>query len=102
MRIDHFAIPGLAMVVPQRHRDDRGYLAESYQAERFGSAIGMAAILQENLVWSDRVSTVRGLHAQAPPHSQAKLVGVLAGRILDVAVISAAAHRLLAGTSLQS
>jgi dTDP-4-dehydrorhamnose 3,5-epimerase len=86
MRIDHFAIPGLAMVVPQRHRDDRGYLAESYQAERFGSAIGMAAILQENLVWSDRVSTVRGLHAQAPPHSQAKLVGVLAGRILDVAV----------------
>jgi dTDP-4-dehydrorhamnose 3,5-epimerase len=55
-------------------------------AGRFETAVGMAMVAQENQVFSQHAGTVRGLHAQAPPHAQAKLVGVLAGHILDVAV----------------
>jgi dTDP-4-dehydrorhamnose 3,5-epimerase len=86
MRIERFAIAGPALLLPQRHYDDRGYLAETFQFARFGAAIGMPKIVQENLVWSGAVSTVRGLHAQAPPNAQAKLVSVMVGRILDVVV----------------
>jgi dTDP-4-dehydrorhamnose 3,5-epimerase len=86
VRIERFAIAGPALLWPRRHCDQRGYLAETFQTERFGAAIGMPQVAQENLVRTGHVSTVRGLHAQAPPHAQAKLVSVLAGRVLDVAV----------------
>ena len=86
MQIERYSLPGLSLLLPQRHRDDRGYLAETFQSRRMGDAVGMAEVLQENLVWSEFAATVRGLHAQVPPNAQAKLVTVLAGSILDVAV----------------
>jgi len=86
MNCEPLALAGLCLLRPARHADDRGYLAETWQADRFARACGMAAVAQENLVFSHCAGTIRGLHAQAPPYAQAKLVGVLAGRIRDVAV----------------
>ena len=86
MKVERFPIPGPAMLTPKRHRDDRGYLAETFQAARFDEALGMAAVVQENLVLSEHRYTLRGLHCQAPPQAQAKLVAVLVGSVLDVAV----------------
>lgn len=86
MKVEELALPGLVRLWPQRHADERGYLVETFQAARFAEAVGMPAVAQENLVFSKRAGTVRGLHAQAPPQAQAKLVGVLAGHIRDVVV----------------
>lgn len=86
MQVECFSIAGPLLLRPVRHRDERGFLSETFQAERFGALVGMPSVVQENLVYSLRAGTVRGLHAQAPPNAQAKLVAVLAGRIRDVAV----------------
>ncbi len=86
MQAEPLAIPGPLLLRPVRHVDERGFLAETYQAERFERQAGIPSFAQENLVFSHKAGTVRGLHAQAPPHAQAKLVGVLAGQIIDVAV----------------
>ena len=47
VKVERFPIPGPAMLTPKRHRDDRGYLAETFQAARFDEALGMAAVVQE-------------------------------------------------------
>lgn len=86
VQVERLAIPGPLLLRPVRHADERGYLAETYQAERFRRLAGVPPTAQENLVFSRLAGTVRGLHAQSPPHAQAKLVSVLAGAILDVAV----------------
>jgi dTDP-4-dehydrorhamnose 3,5-epimerase len=86
VHIETFSIPGPVLLRPTRHQDDRGWLAETFHTERFLTAAGMQALAQENHVMSFRRYTMRGLHCQAPPAPQGKLVGCLAGRILDVAV----------------
>lgn len=80
------AIPDLLEVVPRRNGDERGWLAETWNRARF-AGLGIAAdFVQDNLVRTAQPYTFRGLHFQAPPRSQGKLVSVLAGRVLDVAV----------------
>ena len=78
-------LPGLRVVTPVRHGDARGDFAETYHAARYAAAGLDAPFAQDNVSRSAR-GTLRGLHAQAPPHAQAKLVTVLAGEIVDVAV----------------
>ncbi|WP_298961413.1 dTDP-4-dehydrorhamnose 3,5-epimerase [uncultured Roseibium sp.] len=73
-------------IVPACHQDARGHFAETYSRsalEPFGVA---ADFVQDNLSFSRRQGTVRGLHFQAPPYAQAKLVRCSSGSILDVAV----------------
>ncbi|MDO1558999.1 dTDP-4-dehydrorhamnose 3,5-epimerase [Brevundimonas sp. 2R-24] len=82
MEIEPLALDGVLLLRPRRHRDARGWFAESW-AEGRGAP---AAFVQDNLVFSERAGTVRGLHYQAPPHAQAKLVTVLVGRIRDACV----------------
>jgi dTDP-4-dehydrorhamnose 3,5-epimerase len=70
----------------RRFADPRGIFAETYSRRDF-AALGLAEdFVQDNWSLSERVGTVRGLHFQRRPHAQAKLVRVLRGRILDVAV----------------
>ena len=76
------AIPDVRTFVPTRHVDDRGYLYESFRAEWFPGL----AFVQDNHSYSAARHTLRGLHFQAPPAAQAKLVRVVAGAIRDVAV----------------
>ncbi|MBI0435228.1 dTDP-4-dehydrorhamnose 3,5-epimerase [Roseomonas sp. KE0001] len=80
------ALDGPVLVSGRRFGDHRGAFAETYTLRDF-EAIGIAdAFVQDNFSWSAGVGTLRGLHFQTPPHAQAKLVRVLRGRILDVAV----------------
>lgn len=72
------------VLVPRRHRDERGWLAETFHADRLRSLGIACAFVQDNESRSERKGTLRGFHFQRPPAAQAKLIGVPAGRILDV------------------
>ncbi|WKZ81670.1 MAG: dTDP-4-dehydrorhamnose 3,5-epimerase [Acidimicrobiia bacterium] len=82
MQLIATAIPEVLRLVPDPHRDERGFLAETFRAEWFPGV----TFVQENHSLSSTVHTLRGLHFQTPPMAQAKLVRVVRGRALDVAV----------------
>lgn len=86
LRVEPTAIPDVLLLTPRRHGDERGALVEVYRRDRFAAAGLDAEFVQENHAWSAARGTVRGLHFQAPPHAQAKLVRVSHGAVLDVAV----------------
>ena len=74
------------LIVPKRHPDERGWLAETFNEARL-RALGIdCRFVQDNQSYSQRAGTLRGMHFQAPPFEQAKLISVLRGRALDVAV----------------
>ena len=79
------SIPDVVLVRPTRHLDARGSFAETYRRSAFEQAGIAEAFVQDNLTRSAR-GVLRGLHYQLPPSAQGKLVGVVAGRIFDVAV----------------
>ena len=78
-------IPDVKVVVPDFHRDARGYFAETYNEERYVRAGIAAKFVQDNESLSSR-GVLRGLHWQAGEHAQAKLVRVVRGAVWDVAV----------------
>ena len=81
-----FVVAGPVLVASRRFGDHRGFFVESYSARDF-AALGIADVfVQDNHSRSEQAGTVRGLHFQLAPHPQAKLVRVLRGAILDVAV----------------
>lgn len=86
LEIVGLAIPDVKLVTPKRFGDDRGFFSETYNAQRFKDAGITVDFIQDNHSYSAPAGTVRGLHYQAPPFAQSKLVRVLRGRILDVAV----------------
>jgi dTDP-4-dehydrorhamnose 3,5-epimerase len=77
-------IPGLIIIEPQIHRDDRGFLLESYHEPRYRESGIRERFVQDNHSRSTR-GVLRGLHGQSP-HPQGKLVRVIAGDVFDVAV----------------
>ncbi|MEM7525468.1 MAG: dTDP-4-dehydrorhamnose 3,5-epimerase [Pseudomonadota bacterium] len=86
MRVEEFDIEGVKLLVPRRFGDDRGWFSETWSA-RAMEAAGLAHdFVQDNHSFSAEAGTLRGLHYQAPPFAQAKLVRVARGRVLDVAV----------------
>lgn len=79
-------IPGVWIIDPERHGDARGYFSETFRADLFEQATGLRPdFVQDNESRSGK-GVLRGLHWQAEPHSQAKLVRVVEGAIVDVAV----------------
>ena len=73
-------------LIPARHGDARGWFTESYNRQRL-EADGIAEhFVQDNHSFSAAKGTLRGIHFQAPPHVQAKIVRCIAGAIWDVAV----------------
>lgn len=86
LKVEALEIPDVKLVTPSRFADTRGFFSETYNAERFQAAGIQAQFVQDNHSYSEYAGTVRGLHYQAPPFAQAKLVRVLRGAILDVAV----------------
>jgi dTDP-4-dehydrorhamnose 3,5-epimerase len=80
------AIPDVKLVRTPRFSDARGYFCETFQRADFAAQGIDHDFFQDNQSSSDRSGTVRGLHFQRPPFAQTKLVRVLRGRILDVAV----------------
>lgn len=73
-------------IEPQRHGDHRGFFAETYSRARYANLGGGIDFVQDNHSMSTHAGTLRGLHFQAPPHAQAKLVRCGRGAIFDVAV----------------
>ena len=78
------AIPGVLLFTPKAFGDERGFFMQTYQTREYAAAGLDVAFVQDNMSRSC-AGTVRGLHYQLA-HSQAKLVSVLRGRVLDVAV----------------
>ena len=85
MDIQTFSVSGPLLITPARFGDDRGYFSEVFKESVFEERTNVHMI-QDNQSLSASPGTVRGLHAQAPPHAQAKLVRCLQGSIMDVAV----------------
>ena len=80
------SISDLILIKPNINSDKRGYLMESYRQDLFEKAVGYKVnFVQDNESRSIK-GVLRGLHYQLPPYSQAKLVRVIDGRVLDVAV----------------
>jgi dTDP-4-dehydrorhamnose 3,5-epimerase len=85
MEIKPTSLPDVMLVAPRIIRDPRGYFAETFRMDAL-TALGMSCMfLQENQSMSAQ-GVLRGLHFQSPPHAQAKLVRVIRGSVLDVAV----------------
>jgi len=80
------SIPDVIHITPRRFGDHRGYFVETYSVPVYAEAGITAVFVQDNESLSAKVGTLRGLHFQAPPSAQAKLVRVLAGAAFDVAV----------------
>lgn len=78
-------ISDLTVIEPQIWKDDRGFFIETYNEKLFKAHGIDETFVQDNLSCSHR-GVLRGLHAQAGEHAQGKLVRVLRGRVLDVAV----------------
>ncbi|MBO5943421.1 MAG: dTDP-4-dehydrorhamnose 3,5-epimerase [Bacteroidales bacterium] len=85
MNIVETEIKGVFIIEPKVFGDDRGYFFESFSQREFESVIGPVTFVQDNQSKSS-YGVVRGLHFQKPPHAQAKLVRVVKGKVLDVAV----------------
>lgn len=86
MKITRTEIEGVFLIEPQVFGDNRGWFYESYSFEKFKEAGIDTVFVQDNRSYSSVKGTVRGLHCQKNPHSQAKLVSCPRGEIIDVAV----------------
>jgi dTDP-4-dehydrorhamnose 3,5-epimerase len=79
-------IPDVVIIEPKVHGDNRGYFVETFRADKLEEFLGFKInFCQDNESKSSR-GVLRGLHYQIPPFAQTKLVRVIQGRVLDVAV----------------
>lgn len=85
MTIRQTGIEGLFHLVPKIFEDARGYFLEAYNKQVFNDLGITDLFVQDNLSKSEK-GVLRGLHFQNPPHAQGKLVSVICGAVLDVAV----------------
>lgn len=85
MEVIKTKIPGLLLLRPRVFGDQRGYFFESFSARQFEEQVCGTTFVQDNESKSC-YGVLRGLHFQCPPYTQAKLVRVVLGRVLDVAV----------------
>ena len=86
MEITETSIPSVKIIRPQRFGDPRGFFSEVYRRDKLRDAGIDQEFTQDNLSLSTTLGTVRGLHFQIPPVAQSKLIFVIHGAILDVAL----------------
>ncbi|EPR30966.1 dTDP-4-dehydrorhamnose 3,5-epimerase [Alkalidesulfovibrio alkalitolerans DSM 16529] len=86
MQFQTTEIPGLLLIMPRVFQDERGYFLESFNAGAFANAGVARSFVQDNHAHSRQAGVLRGLHFQAPPHAQSKLVWVTRGAVFDVVV----------------
>ena len=85
MEILKTAIEGIVIIEPKIFRDARGYFFESFSMREFKEKVAPVTFVQDNESYSS-YGVIRGLHFQKPPYTQAKLVRVIKGAVLDIAV----------------
>jgi dTDP-4-dehydrorhamnose 3,5-epimerase len=87
LEVRRLAVADVLELVPKRFGDNRGYFSEIYNQQRLAEESGtVIRFTQINQSLSAEKATLRGLHFQAPPFAQAKLVWVVSGAVFDVAV----------------
>ena len=80
-------IPDILLIEPVIHNDERGYFVETYKQKLLDEALGYRVnFIQDNESKSTSKGVLRGLHFQSPPFTQNKLVRVIQGEVLDIAV----------------
>lgn len=85
LKVTKLSLPGLALIEPQVFIDHRGYFFENFNHRLFNQHIPDITFVQDNESFS-HYGVLRGLHMQIGHHTQAKLVKVVKGKVLDVAV----------------
>ena len=85
MEIEQTPIEGLVVISPKIFKDSRGYFFESYNQEKFRT-LGIDCDFKQDNQSLSEFGTIRGIHFQTGDHAQAKLVRVIEGKVLDVAV----------------
>ncbi|MCT7574632.1 dTDP-4-dehydrorhamnose 3,5-epimerase [Aliarcobacter butzleri] len=86
MNYERLEIPDLVLCEPKIHEDNRGFVFEAFKKESFNNFLGFEVnFCQDNISYS-KYGVIRGLHTNTLNYAQSKLVSVLQGRILDVAV----------------
>jgi len=85
MKVIETAIPEVKIIEPRIFEDERGYFFESFNEKEFKEKVCDTTFIQDNEAKSS-YGVLRGLHYQKPPYAQAKLVRVIKGEVLDVAV----------------
>ncbi|MBQ9588462.1 MAG: dTDP-4-dehydrorhamnose 3,5-epimerase [Bacteroidales bacterium] len=85
MNVIDTEIPGVVIIEPKIFGDSRGYFYESYSQRDFEEKVGRVNFVQDNQSFS-HYGVLRGLHFQNPPYTQSKLVRVIQGKVVDVAV----------------
>src|ERR1700753_4181956 len=85
MKVTETNINGLLVIEPRIFNDDRGYFYESYNKTKLAEAGIDVDFVQDNQSFSQK-GAIRGLHGQANPFAQGKLVRVIKGQVIDVAV----------------
>lgn len=86
MNVKQTKLAGCVLLTPRRFGDDRGWFSETWNKRGLAEAGVDVDFVQDNHSMSAEVGTLRGLHYQAPPHAQDKLVRCTRGVIFDVAV----------------
>lgn len=84
--VEPLALSSVKLIRPGKFGDSRGFFSETYNKQAFAGAGIDIEFVQDNHAYSAQSNTVRGLHFQTPPYAQDKLVRVVRGAILDVAV----------------
>jgi dTDP-4-dehydrorhamnose 3,5-epimerase len=80
------SIADILLIEPAIHGDERGYLVETFRQDLFKKAVGHNVVFIQDNESKSAKGVLRGLHYQLPPFTQAKLVRVIKGSVLDVAV----------------
>jgi dTDP-4-dehydrorhamnose 3,5-epimerase len=80
------AIPDVFVIEPKVHGDHRGYFVETFRQDKFEAAVGYKVYFVQDNESKSSKGVLRGLHFQLAPHAQSKLVRVIEGSVLDVAV----------------
>jgi dTDP-4-dehydrorhamnose 3,5-epimerase len=86
MRIHKTSIPDLLVIETKSHADSRGFLTRLYCESELNEIIGSRKIVQINQTQTFAAGALRGLHFQAPPYAEMKIVRCIKGRVWDVAV----------------
>lgn len=86
MEIIKTPIEGLLELIPRVFEDNRGSFFESFNSSKFKEAVGKEIVFVQDNQSVSKKNVLRGLHFQEPPHAQGKLVRVVSGAVLDIAL----------------
>ena len=86
MKFTRTSIPDVVLIEPLVHGDDRGYFVETFRQDMLEEFLGFSIGFCQDNESKSSYGVLRGLHYQLPPFAQTKLIRVIKGRVLDVAV----------------